>query len=440
MQLAAPRDDKLVGAIRVLHAHGHVVLQLVVQARPDLAAGEVLSLTPGKGAVVDGKRHAHRRLFHLDRRQRPRIVRIGQRVADAGVLDARYGDDAAGRHLGFGHALQVFEGVDLRHLAHLNSAFGIDAYDWLAAAHRTTAQAPDRDLADVAAVFKRRHEQLCRAIHVHQRRRQVLEDGVKQRLEAWAEFISLQAGTAVQPNGVDDRKLGLLVAGTQVDKQVKRPVYHMVWPGGRAVYLVHHDDGLEPFLQRLAQHKARLRHGAFDSVHQQQHAIHHVHDAFDLAAKVGVTGSVDNVDRDALVLDTGVLGQDRDAALAFQVVGVHHALNHELILAEHLGLAQHAVYQGCLTMIDVSDDGDIANVGPWLEAAQVFDNHFRVTLGHKFHLVPCYHMLGRQKTGYSRLVFVQCSIPLYVRRASPCNPNGLRTAANRPANVGQAIK
>jgi hypothetical protein len=38
--------------------------------------------------------------------------------------------------------------------------------------------------------------------------------------------------------------------------------------------------------------------------------------------------------------DGGVLGQDGDAALAFEVVGIHHALGHLLVLAEGVRLAQ----------------------------------------------------------------------------------------------------
>jgi hypothetical protein len=82
-----------------------------------LAAGQVLALAAGEGAVVDAEGHAHGRLFDQDGRQRPGIVRIGQGIADAHVGDAGHGDDGAGLDLGLGDALQVVEGEDLGHFA-----------------------------------------------------------------------------------------------------------------------------------------------------------------------------------------------------------------------------------------------------------------------------------------------------------------------------------
>ena len=57
-----------------------------------------------------------------------------------------------------------------------------------------------------------------------------------------------------------------------------------------------------------------------------------------------------------------VLGQDGDAALALQVVGVEDAVPVELALAEQAGLAHHLIDQRRLAVVDVGDDGHVANV------------------------------------------------------------------------------
>ena len=62
------------------------------------------------------------------------------------------------------------------------------------------------------------------------------------------------------------------------------------------------------------------------------------------------------------VLHGGVLGEDGDALLAFQIVGVHHAIRDFLALVEHMGLRQHAVDQGGLAMIDVCHNRYISNI------------------------------------------------------------------------------
>ena len=89
--------------------------------------------------------------------------------------------------------------------------------------------------------------------------------------------------------------------------------------------------------------------------------IHHRQDALDLAAEVGVAGRVDDVDAGVLPVDRGRLGQDGDAALLFEVVGIHDALGDALVVAEGAGLLQQLVDEGRLAMVDVRDDRDVAD-------------------------------------------------------------------------------
>ena len=84
--------------------------------------------------------------------------------------------------------------------------------------------------------------------------------------------------------------------------------------------------------------------------------------ALDLAAEVGVAGRVDDVQPDVGVVDRGLLGQDRDALLALQVARVHDPVDDRLVRAERAGLAEHRVDEGGLAVVDVGDDGDVAQV------------------------------------------------------------------------------
>ena len=59
-------------------------------------------------------------------------------------------------------------------------------------------------------------------------------------------------------------------------------------------------------------------------------------------------------------MDGGVLGQDRDAALALELVAVHRALGDALVGAERAALVQQRVDQRRLAVVDVRDDGDVA--------------------------------------------------------------------------------
>src|SRR5690606_18575799 len=69
---------------------------------------------------------------------------------------------------------------------------------------------------------------------------------------------------------------------------------------------------------------------------------------------------VDDVDVRALVFNGTVLGQNRNAALFFEVIRVHDPFRNRLIFAEGAGLTQQLVDQGSFTVIDVGNNGDVA--------------------------------------------------------------------------------
>ena len=77
----------------------------------------------------------------------------------------------------------------------------------------------------------------------------------------------------------------------------------------------------------------------------------------------------------AAVAHRGVLGQDRDALLPLQVAGVEHALGHVGVGPERAGLPQHGVDQRGLAVVDVRDDGHVAQVVPGRGGGLVLGGH-----------------------------------------------------------------
>ncbi len=65
--------------------------------------------------------------------------------------------------------------------------------------------------------------------------------------------------------------------------------------------------------------------------------------------------------------DGGILGKNGDAALAFEVVGIHDAFRHLLVLAEGVTLAQETIHEGGLAVVDVGDDGNISEVSSFYD-------------------------------------------------------------------------
>ncbi len=65
-----------------------------------------------------------------------------------------------------------------------------------------------------------------------------------------------------------------------------------------------------------------------------------------------------------VVVHRGVLGEDRDALFALEVLGVHHPVLDFAAFAQRAGLPQHGVDERRLAVVDVRDDGDVAEVIP----------------------------------------------------------------------------
>ena len=63
----------------------------------------------------------------------------------------------------------------------------------------------------------------------------------------------------------------------------------------------------------------------------------------------------------AFVLDRRVLGKNRDATLFFQVIGVHDAFDQLLVSGEGAGLTQQLIHERGLAVVNVGDDGDVAD-------------------------------------------------------------------------------
>ena len=142
---------------------------------------------------------------------------------------------------------------------------------------------------------------------------------------------------------VDDRELDLLLGRRRGRGTARTPRRRLraMRASGRSTLLTTRITG-RCASSALRKHEPRLRQRAFARVDEQQHAVDHREPALDLAAEVGVAGRVDDVERHVAVPHRGVLGEDRDALLALEVVRVHDALGDVLVGAERSRLPQQA--------------------------------------------------------------------------------------------------
>src|SRR6266508_4945746 len=344
------------------NAPRHVADELLVEALLDERGGQPVPVLAGEGGSVDADRHREARLVDADHGERPRIVRVRQRLADRDVPDAGDGDQLARPRLLGLDAVERLRHVQLGHLRALDLAVRAAPRDLLAPADRAVVDAAEREPADVRRRVEVRHVRLQRMVVVVLGRGYPLEQRLEERFEVRCERVRREARMAGARVRVDDRELDLVLGRVEIEEELVHLVDDLRDPRVRAVDLVHDEDQRQPRLERLAQHEAGLRQRAFARVDEQEDAVDHRETALDLAAEVGVPGRVDDVDLNAAVPDGGVPGKDRDPLLALEVHRVEHPLGDLLVLPERARLPEHRVDERRLAVIDVGDDRDIADV------------------------------------------------------------------------------
>ncbi len=316
----------------------------------------------GQRRGVDADGHRQARVVEVQDRERPRVVGVGQGLADRDLGQAGDGDDLARSGLGSLDAVERLGDVQAGDLDPFDRPVGPAPGDRFTAHDRAVVHPAQREPAEVRRGVEVGHLGLQRVPVLVGRRRDVLEDRLEQGPQVAGQLVGRRAGDAGAGVAVDDRELDLALVGVEVQEQLVGLVDH----GGRAgvgpVDLVDHQDHRQPGLERLAQHEAGLRQRALAGVDQQQHPVDHRQPALDLAAEVGVARRVDDVDLDVAPADGRVLGQDRDALLALQVHRVHDPLVDVLVRAEGPGLPQHRVDERGLPVVDVGDDRHVAQV------------------------------------------------------------------------------
>src|SRR3954471_13070262 len=98
----------------------------------------------------------------------------------------------------------------------------------------------------------------------------------------------------------------------------------------RTVDFVDDENWLQAAFERLGEHITSLRHWPLGRIDEHEGPIGHPQHALDFAAEVSVAGRINKIDLYALVMQRDVFGEDRDAALALQVVRVEYAIADEL--------------------------------------------------------------------------------------------------------------
>ena len=362
MHLAAACYAEGIRVVGLVYAQRYVLEQLAVQTLTQLTGGDKLALAAGKRRIVDGEIHFYRRLGNLNERQRLRVFHITQRIADGDVFNTGYTNNVAGRDFIYRCVTQAVNGIHGYSLCLVRLVVMIIVanHQFLTNAHRAALHATDGNAANIIAVVNRGYQHLQRAVGVHVRCRNVLQNGLEQRGQIFARRVRRQACRAVAAGAVQNRAVQLLIRSVQRQQQFQNLIADVCQTGIRTINLIDNNNNLVTKLQRLFQNETGLWHRALKCIDQQDNTVNHLQDTLDLAGEVGVTRGVYNIDLRIFIMYRSVLCQNRNAALTLQIVAVHDALLHYLIGTEGTALLQHLVDQRCLAVVNVRDDCDVS--------------------------------------------------------------------------------
>ena len=187
------------------------------------------------------------------------------------------------------------------------SAVGVAEGDGLTVLDPAALHASHADPADKVVRVDIGDQDLQAAVKVTLGSGDLIDDRLKERLHVGAALVVVVGGVAIACGGIDDGEIKLFFVGSQLDEQIEHLVHDLLGSGSRTVDLVEDDQRLFAECQRLFEHKARLRHAALKRIDQQHDAVNKLQNTLHLAAEVGVSGRVYDVDFDIVVHNGGGL-------------------------------------------------------------------------------------------------------------------------------------
>ena len=283
-------------------------------------------------------------------------------IAYRDIRSARKRNDIAHLRLGDRHTLESVYLIYRNDPYALGGGVGVIVADErvLILLYGAALDTADTYSSDVIVVVDGGNQKLKIVVRVALGRGNVIEDGFKQRCEVGPLLIRRERRGAVTSGAEDHGAVKLLIGGVEIHKKLKYLLLDLLDAGVGLIDLIYHDDNGMIQLKRALKNKTGLRHGTLGCIYKQKHAVDHFKHTLDLAAEVGVTGGVNYVDLYALVMYSGVFGQNGNAALTLDIARVHDAGAHFLIVTENTALLKHLVDQGGFAVVNVCDNGNVS--------------------------------------------------------------------------------
>ena len=200
------------------------------------------------------------------------------------------------------------------------------------------------------------------SIRITLRSRDIFQDCLKQRSHILWCICKIQNCMTCFCGSIQERAVKLLIRSLKIHKEFENFIDNLIRTCFRTVDLVDADNNMQIQFKSLFQNEFSLRHGTFKSIYQKNNAIDHLQYTLYLATEVCMAWGIDDVDFYSFVVDSSVLGQNSNSALALNVIGVHDTFLNFLVFTEYTALLQKLIHQCGFAVIDMGDNGYVAYI------------------------------------------------------------------------------
>ena len=340
MKLAPSRYFETFGSFRLLHPEADVRIQLPEQTVTQMAGGDIFSFLSRKGAVIYQKMHGDGGLGDFLEGDGPRVIRGAQSISDTDIRNAGDGYDGADTGFRYIHLIQTVKFVELTDL-YLFALIGIvvvDHHHLLIDPDRAVVHLADADAPHILIIVDGADQYLGSGLRIPFGSGNGVDNCLKERRHVLRFILRIPERVAVSCRGKDKGTVKLRVRCVQIHQKLQNLVNHLRGPCVRPVNFIDTDDHRKLQLQGLAEHKLGLGHRTLKGVYYQNDAVDHLENTLHLTAEIRMARRINDIDFDVLIGNCRIFGEDGNAALPFNVAGVHYALGHRLIGAEYAAL------------------------------------------------------------------------------------------------------
>ena len=364
VKLTTAGNLEALSCICVFHTKADVCVQLTVETVTKVTGSDVFTFLSCKRAVVYKEVHGDCRLGNLLERNGLRVVSCTECITDVDICDTgdcNNSSDGSALNFNFVQSVKFVEFADLYALVFVRVMM-VQKHQLLVYGNGSALNLADTDTAYILIVVDGADKNLRISVRISLRSRNRIKDGLKKRSHILRFVLKVTNCIAGFCGGIQERAVQLLVRCIQIHEKFQNFVHNFFRTCFRTVDLVDADNNMQVQFESFTKYKLSLRHGTLEGVHKKNNAVYHLQHTLYLAAEVRMTWSIDDIDFYILIMNCGVFGENRNAALTLNIVGVHDTFLDFLVLTENTALFQKLVNKCCFTVIDMGDNGHVTNI------------------------------------------------------------------------------